>query len=171
MYACNNAKSVLDILREEANVLRNNSKVLREEANFLRNNSKVLREEVKVLREEPQAIRNNANVNNTYITNNAKSELDILREEAYTLRNNSKVLRKEVNIPKNDLKKHRKSMKSSVISRKELNDNINNIDNTPTKIVKINKIINLQKDYILLLRDIEISLKKFIYERFLYPKF
>ena len=38
-------------------------------------------------------------------------------------------------------------------------------DNTDTKIIK------LQKDYIRLVKDIEIPLKKFIQERFLYPKF
>ena len=33
------------------------------------------------------------------------------------------------------------------------------------------KIIKLQKDYILLVKDINISSKKIIYERFLYTKF
>ena len=46
-----------------------------------------------------------------------------------------------------------------MIHRKKTNDNIHI------------KIIKLQKDYILLARDTEISIKKFTYEKFLYQKF
>ena len=46
-----------------------------------------------------------------------------------------------------------------MIHRKKINDNIHI------------KIIKLQKDYILLARDTEISIKKFTYEKFLYQKF
>ena len=46
-----------------------------------------------------------------------------------------------------------------MIHRKKINDD------THTKIIK------LQKDYILLVKDIEMSCKKFICERFLYTKF
>ena len=46
-----------------------------------------------------------------------------------------------------------------MINRKKINDD------THTKIIK------LQKDYILLVKDINISSKRIIYERFLYTKF
>ena len=99
----------------------------------------------KLLISKVKAIKNNSK-NNT--KNNTKSELDILKEKPNTLR-------KEVNIFKNDLKMQRKA----ILSKNKV------YDNTHTKIIK------LQKGYILLVKDIEIPLKKFIYERFLYPKF
>ena len=83
----NNTKSVLDILREEAKALRNNSKILREKVNNIIKESHIIKEdntksEVHIIREESKALRNNS---------------IILREEANTIRNNSKVLREEIN--------------------------------------------------------------------------
>ena len=94
-----------------------------------------------ILREEPKA-----HINNSII----------LIEEANTIRNNSKLLREDIN----DIIKERHAIKNNnVIHRKKINDN------THTKILK------LQKDYILLVKDIEMSSRKFICDRFLYPKF
>ena len=39
-------KSELDIIREEAKTLRNNSKILRKEANIIHNTSKIIRKEI-----------------------------------------------------------------------------------------------------------------------------
>ena len=39
-------KSELDIIREEAKALRNNSKILRKEANIIHNTSKIIRKEI-----------------------------------------------------------------------------------------------------------------------------
>ena len=155
-----NTKSAMDILREEAKALRNNSKILRKEANTIRNNSKILREKVNNIIKEYHAIKEN----------NTKSELDILREEANALRNNSIILREEANTIRNNSKILREEINdiikeshaiknNNAIHRKKINDN------TYTKIIK------LQRDYILLVKDIEISSKKFICERFLYTKF
>ena len=91
-------KSELDILREEAKALRNNSKILREEANTLQNNSKTIRKEINDLIKESHAIKENNTVKKEPHT---KSELYILREEAKALRNNSKILRKEANTSQN----------------------------------------------------------------------
>ena len=74
-----NTKSELDILREEAKTLRNNSKVLRKEINDIIKEScaiKNSKSELDILREEAKALRNNSLS---------------LRHEAYTIRNNSKV--------------------------------------------------------------------------------
>ena len=73
-----NTKSELDILREEAKTLRNNSKVLRKEINDIIKESCAIK--------------------------NSKSELDILREEAKALRNNSLSLRHEAYIIRNNSK-------------------------------------------------------------------
>ena len=54
-----NTKSELDILREEAKTLRNNSLSLRKEAYTIRNNSKVLRKEINDIIKESHAIKNN----------------------------------------------------------------------------------------------------------------
>ena len=102
-YFDNNNKKVdtrseLDILREEAKALRNNSKILREEANTLQNNSKTIRKEINDLIKESHAIKENNTVKKEPHT---KSELYILREEAKALRNNSKILRKEANTSQN----------------------------------------------------------------------
>ena len=94
-------KSELDILREEAKALRNNSKILREEANTLENNSKTIRKEINDLIKESHAIKENNTVKKEPHT---KSELYILREEAKALRNNSKILRKEANTSQNSSK-------------------------------------------------------------------
>ena len=94
-----------------------------------------------ILREEPKA-----HINNSII----------LIEEANTIRNNSKLLREDIN----DIIKERHAIKNNnMIHRKKINGN------THTKILK------LQKDYILLVKDIEMSSRKFICDRFLYPKF
>ena len=61
--------------------------MLREEANTIRNNSKILGEEVNDVIKESHAIKEN----------NIKSEVDILREEPKELRNNSIILREEAN--------------------------------------------------------------------------
>ena len=155
-----NTKSAMDILREEAKALRNNSKILRKEANTIRNNSKILREKVNNIIKEYHAIKEN----------NTKSELDILREEANALRNNSIILREEANTIRNNSKILREEI-NDIIKESHAIKNNNAIhrkkikDNTHTKIIK------LQRDYILLVKDIEISSKKFICERFLYTKF
>ena len=83
----NNTKSELDILREEAKVLRNNSIILREEAQTIRNNSKILRQAINDIFKESHPIKEN----------NTESEVDILREEVNALRNNSITLREEAN--------------------------------------------------------------------------
>ena len=85
-------KSELDILRQEAKTLRNNSLSLRKETYTIRNNSKVLRKEINDIIKESCAIKN------------SKSELDILREEAKTLRNNSLSLRHEAYTIQNNSK-------------------------------------------------------------------
>ena len=101
----------------------------------------ILWSEIDILREEPKA-----HINNSII----------LIEEANTIWNNSKVLREDIN----DVIKEPHAIKNNnVIHRKKINDN------THTKIIK------LQKDYILLVKDIEISSKKFTFDRFLFPKF
>ena len=87
-------KSELDILREEAKALRNNSKILREEANTIQNSSKVIREEINDIIKKSHAIKENNTVKKVPHT---KSKLNILREEAKALRINSKILRKEAN--------------------------------------------------------------------------
>ena len=89
-----NTKSAMDILREEAKTLRNNSIILREEANTIQNNSKIRREEVNNIIKESHAIKEN----------NTKSEVDILTEEANALRNNSIILREEANTIRNNSK-------------------------------------------------------------------
>ena len=191
----NNTKSEVDILRKESKALRNNSIILREEANTIRNNSKVLREEINdiikeskalrnnptILREDAQAIQNNFKIHreekNNIIKeyhaikeNNTKSEIDILREEANALRNNSIILREEANTIRNNskvfieavnniMKESHAIENKNAIHRKKINDN------THTKIIKF------QKDYILLVKDIELSSTKFICDRLLYPKF
>ena len=191
----NNAKTVLDILREESKALRNNSIILREEANTIRNNSKVLREEINDIIKEPKALRNNPTIlredaqtiqNNFKIhreeinniikeshaikENNTKSEIDILREEANALRNNSIILREEANTIRNNSKVFREAV-NNIMKESHATENKNAIhrkkisDNTHTKIIKF------QKDYILLVKDIEISSTKFICDQFLYPKF
>ena len=83
----NNTKSELDILREEAKVLRNNSIILREEAQTIRDHSKILREAINDIFKESHPIKEN----------NTESEVDILREEVNALRNNSITLREEAN--------------------------------------------------------------------------
>ena len=98
----NNTKSVLDILREEAKALRNNSKILRAEANTIRNNSKILRKEVNNIIKESHIIKED----------NTKNEVDILREESKALRNNSIILREEANTIRNNSK----------VLREEIND-------------------------------------------------
>ena len=52
----NNTTSELDILREEAKALRNNSIILRKQANTIRNNSKVLREEINDIIKESKTL-------------------------------------------------------------------------------------------------------------------
>ena len=63
-----NTKSELNILREEAKALRNNSKILRKEANTIQNNSKKIRKEINNIIKESHVIKEN----------NAKSDLDLL---------------------------------------------------------------------------------------------
>ena len=50
-------KSELDILREEAKALRNNSKILRKEANIIQNTSKIIRKEINNIIKESHAIK------------------------------------------------------------------------------------------------------------------
>ena len=87
-------KSELDILREEAKALRNNSEILREKANTIQNSSKTIRKEINDIIKEPRAIKEDNKVKKEPYT---KSELDILREEVKALRNNAKILRKKAN--------------------------------------------------------------------------
>ena len=190
-----NTKSEVDILREEYKVLRNNSIILREEANTIRNNSKVLREEINdiikepkalrnnptILREDAQAIQNNFKIHREEVNNiikeyhaikenTTKSEIDILREEANALRNDSIILREKANTIRNNSKVFREAV-NNIMKESHATENKNAIhrkkisDNTHTKIIKF------QKDYILLVKDIEISSTKFICDQFLYPKF
>ena len=51
----------LQILKENAHALRNNSIILREEAHAIRKTSSDIRNELKIIREEAHAIKNNAN--------------------------------------------------------------------------------------------------------------
>ena len=71
-----NTKSELDILREDAKALRNNSKILRKEANTIQNSSKVVREDINNIIKESDAIKEN----------NTKSDLDILKKEPHTVK-------------------------------------------------------------------------------------
>ena len=111
-------KSELDILREEAKALRNNSKILRKEANIIQNTSKIIRKEINniikeshaikedntksdldILKKEPHTVKKEPHTvkkepNTIKKEPHTKSELDILRENAKALRNNSKILNK-----------------------------------------------------------------------------
>ena len=53
-----NTKSELDILRQNARALINNSKILREEAHAIRKSSNDTRNEIKILIKEAHAIKN-----------------------------------------------------------------------------------------------------------------
>ena len=140
-------KSELDILREEAKALLNNSKIVRKEANIIQNTSKIIRKEINntikeshainenntksdldTIKKEPHTIKENNIVKKEPHT---KSELDILRENAKALRNNSKILRKEANTIQNNSK----------ILRKEINDIIKE-----SHTVKYNNVTHKKKD-------------------------
>ena len=85
-------KSELDILREEAKALRNNSKILKKDANAIRNSSKVIREEINNIIKESQAIKEN----------NTKSGLDILKKEIHTVKKEPHKVKKEPNTIKKE---------------------------------------------------------------------
>ena len=74
-------KSELDILREEAKALRNNSKILRKEANIIQNTSKIIRKEINNIIKESHAIKEN----------NTKSDLDTIKKEPHTIKENNTV--------------------------------------------------------------------------------
>ena len=175
-------KSELDILREEAKALRNNSKILRKEANIIQNTSKIIRKEINDIIKESHTIKeNNVKRDLDIVTKephtakkephtvrkeshtlkkepHTKSELDILREEAKALRNNSKILRKEANTIQDNSK----------ILRKEVNNIIKE-----SHVVKDNNIIHRKKIIGNVQTKInnDISSGKVMHERFLYPKF
>ena len=69
-------KSKLDILREEAKALRNNSKILRKEASTIQNNSKIIRKEINNIVKESHSIKED----------NSKSDLDIVKKEPDTVK-------------------------------------------------------------------------------------
>ena len=169
-------KSELDILREEAKALRNNSKILRKQANTIHNNSKILRKEVNSIIKESDAIKKNNTKSDvdrvkkeTHIVKkdthtvkkepntikkepHTKSEQDIIRENAKALRNSSKILRKEANTIQNNSKVLRKEIKNII---KE------------SHTIKDNKIIHRKK-----INDrIQAKNNNDINEQFLYPKF
>ena len=106
-----NTKSELDILREEAKTLRNNSLSLRKEAYTILNNSKVFTKEINDIIKESHAIKN------------SKRELDFLKEEAKTLRNNSLSLRKEAYTIRNNSKVLRKEINYIIEESHAIKDN------------------------------------------------
>ena len=62
-------KSELDILREEAKALRNNSEILREKANTIQNSSKTIRKEINDIIKESRTIKEDNTVKKSLILN------------------------------------------------------------------------------------------------------
>ena len=69
-------KSELDILREEAKALRNNSKILREEANTIQNTSKTIRKEINNIIKESHAIKDNNIIHRKKINDNIQAKVN-----------------------------------------------------------------------------------------------
>ena len=101
-----NSKNELEMIIEEGQGIRNNSKVLREDACDIRKTSNNIRNELEILRKEAQAIairnrskvlRENAHAikNTSNNIENTKNELEILIEEGQAIINNSKILRED----------------------------------------------------------------------------
>ena len=79
-------KNELDILRDEAKVLRNKSKILREEANTIQNSSKAIREEINDIIKESHAIKKD----------------NIVKKEPHTVKKEHRTLKKEPNTIKKE---------------------------------------------------------------------
>ena len=77
----NNTKSELDIFRENAKALRNNSIILRKEANTIQNTSKLVREEINDIIKESHTIKNNNIIHRKKINDNTHTKIITLQKD------------------------------------------------------------------------------------------